>query len=46
VALGKLFERYPDLSLAVPAESLRWKDSVLFHGLDALPVIPDPKETE
>ncbi|NUT99421.1 MAG: cytochrome P450, partial [Saccharothrix sp.] len=36
VALGKLFERYPDLSLAVPAESLRWKDSILFHGLDAL----------
>ncbi|MFI9818849.1 cytochrome P450 family protein [Saccharothrix variisporea] len=46
VALGKLFERYPDLALAAPPESLRWKDSILFHGLDALPVHPHPKEDQ
>ncbi|WP_309116177.1 cytochrome P450 [Saccharothrix sp.] len=46
IALGRLFDRFPDLALAVPPEDLRWKDSVLFHGLDALPVTPHPKEAQ
>lgn len=44
IALGRLLERFPDLALAVAPEDLRWKDSVLFHGLDALPVIPNPTD--
>ncbi|MEU7527607.1 cytochrome P450 [Saccharothrix sp. NPDC042600] len=46
IALGGLFDRFPDLALAVAPETLRWKDSVLFHGLDALPVVPQPKEEQ
>jgi cytochrome P450 len=38
IALGSLLARFPDLSLAVPAEDLRWRPSLLMHGLTALPV--------
>lgn len=38
VAFGQLLERMPDLELAVPADELVWRDGVIFHGVDALPV--------
>ena len=37
-AFGALLSRFPALSLAVPATSLRWRPSSLIHGLEALPV--------
>ena len=42
IALGSLFARFPDLRLAVAAEDLRWRPSVLMHGLAALPVHLNP----
>jgi cytochrome P450 len=38
VAFGALLARFPELSLAVPASSLRWRPSSLIHGLESLPV--------
>ncbi|MGH3936405.1 MAG: cytochrome P450 family protein [Pseudonocardiaceae bacterium] len=38
IALGTLLARFPRLRLAVPAEELTWKPSVLINGLTALPV--------
>ena len=38
VAFGALLSRFPALSLAVPASSLRWRPSSLIHGLETLPV--------
>ncbi len=38
IALGTLLARFPRLRLAVPAEQLTWKPSVLMNGLTALPV--------
>ena len=38
IAIGSLFERYPDLRLAVPAEKLIWRVSLVMHGMEALPV--------
>jgi cytochrome P450 len=38
VAFGSLLARFPLLSLAVPASSLRWRPSSLIHGLESLPV--------
>ncbi len=38
VALGALLPRFPGLSLAVPAEELRWRPVSLMHGLESLPV--------
>jgi len=38
VAFGSLLSRFPDLSLAVPESSLRWRPSSLIHGLESLPV--------
>ncbi|MCL2583972.1 MAG: cytochrome P450 [Streptosporangiales bacterium] len=38
IALGSLLSAYPDLSLAVPESSLRWRPSSLIHGLETLPV--------
>ena len=37
IALGSLLARLPDLRLAVPVADLRWRPSVLMHGLAALP---------
>jgi cytochrome P450 len=42
IAVGSLLARFPDLRLAVPAEDLRWRPSVLMHGLAALPVRLNP----
>ena len=39
VALTKLFRRFPDLRLAVPSESLRWRRGLAFRGLRRLPVL-------
>ncbi len=38
IAIGKLFERFPGLELAVPAERLTWKKQIGLRGLEALPV--------
>ncbi|WP_405139543.1 cytochrome P450 [Nocardia sp. NBC_01388] len=37
-AVTHLLERYPTISLAVPAESLRWRRSIFFRRLETLPV--------
>nr|WP_234392859.1 cytochrome P450 [Amycolatopsis sp. AA4] len=41
IAIGSLLERFPKLSLAVPAESVVYRPSSLVHGLLALPVRPN-----
>jgi cytochrome P450 len=38
VAFQALLSRFPALSLAAPASSLRWRPSSLIHGLETLPV--------
>jgi cytochrome P450 len=38
IALSRLLDRFPDLHLAAPAETLTRKPSVLFHALTDLPV--------
>jgi cytochrome P450 len=38
VAFGALLARFPELALAVPASTLRWRPSSLIHGLESLPV--------
>ncbi len=38
IALNTLFARFPNLRLAEPAESLRWRKSALLRGLEALPI--------
>ena len=44
VALASLLRRYPEMSLAVPAEDLHWGhgDGLVLRGLSELPVIPGP----
>ncbi|HEX8009276.1 MAG TPA: cytochrome P450, partial [Trebonia sp.] len=37
-AFGTLLARFPEMSLAVPETSLRWRQSSLIHGLEELPV--------
>lgn len=38
IAISSLLSRFPRLRAAVPAESLRWRVSLVMHGLEALPV--------
>jgi cytochrome P450 len=38
VALGALLARFPRISLAVPAEELRWRPVSVMNGLESLPV--------
>ena len=38
IAFTRLFARFPALSLAAPAERLRWRNSSLIRGLERLPV--------
>ena len=38
IAFDALLHRFPEISLAVPPESLSWRPSSLIHGLEALPV--------
>ncbi|NDZ78802.1 cytochrome P450 [Streptomyces sp. SID10853] len=42
VALSALFERFPAVRLAVPAEELQWRDNLMMRGVTALPVVPGP----
>lgn len=39
IALTTLFRRFPDLRLAQPPESLRWRKSLIVRGLEELPVV-------
>lgn len=38
VAVRRLVERFPELSLAVPSDDVRWRFSTLMRGLETLPV--------
>jgi cytochrome P450 len=38
IAFGGLLRRYPDMTLAVSPDELRWRPSTLIHGLESLPV--------
>ena len=38
IALTTLFRRFPELRLAQPADSLRWRKSLIVRGLEELPV--------
>lgn len=38
IALSELLRRFPDVRLAVPPEELVWRESLLMHGLERLPV--------
>ena len=38
IAISTLLRRLPHLELAVPAEQLVWNDSILLHGMSAMPV--------
>jgi cytochrome P450 len=38
IAFGELLSRFPALELAVPAESIRWRENTLMHGPERLPV--------
>ena len=42
IAFTGLLGRFARLELAVPPESLRWRPSMLIHGLESLPVRLDP----
>ncbi|WP_415941994.1 cytochrome P450 family protein [Streptomyces sp. 067-1] len=42
IALRKLFTRFPDMKLAVPAEQLTWRRTRLVRGLTTLPVSVSP----
>jgi cytochrome P450 len=38
IAIAELVRRFPDLRLAVPEATLRWRNTVAVRGLEALPV--------
>ena len=38
IALSTLFRRFPNLRLAGPSESLRWRKSLIIRGLEELPL--------
>jgi cytochrome P450 len=38
IAFGGLLSRFGSMTLAVPADSLRWRPSTVIHGLETLPV--------
>jgi cytochrome P450 len=38
IAFSGLLERFGSMTLAVPADSLRWRPSTLIHGLESLPI--------
>ncbi|WP_431954498.1 cytochrome P450 family protein [Nocardia lijiangensis] len=38
IAISRLLDRYPDLRLAVGADDILWRESVLFRGVQDLPV--------
>lgn len=38
IAIGSLIQRFPNLRLTVPPETLTWRPGMLVRGLDRLPV--------
>jgi cytochrome P450 len=36
--LGALLKRFPGLTLATGRQELRWRDNLLFRGVETLPV--------
>lgn len=38
IAIGRLLDRFEELRLAAEPASLRWRESMLIHGLETLPV--------
>jgi cytochrome P450 len=38
IGIGRLLERFPDMALAVEPSGLRWRNSVLFRGLETVPL--------
>ncbi len=40
IVIGRLFERFPELRLAVDPGELRWRQSLMMRGLETLPVHP------
>lgn len=38
IGIGRLLERFPTMALAVHPSSLRWRNSVLFRGWEAVPL--------
>ncbi len=38
IAIPALIERFPNLTLSVPEDKLRWRSNVVLRGLEALPV--------
>jgi cytochrome P450 len=38
IAIGRLFSRFPALTFAAEPETLRWRRSILMHGVASLPV--------
>ncbi len=43
IAFNTLLRRLPDLQLAAPVESLRWRPSLMLRGLESLPVTFTPQ---
>jgi cytochrome P450 len=43
IAVSSLVARFPDLTLAVPADRLRWRENLLIHGLTMLPLTLHPR---
>ena len=41
IAINTLLRRMPDLRLAVPVQSLRWRPGLVLHGMKSLPVTFD-----
>ena len=39
IAISALLGRFPEARLAVPPESLRWRQGVFLRGLEGLPLI-------
>ena len=46
IAIATLLQRLPNLRLAVPAETLRWRTIPILRGLQQLPVVWDTKRDE
>ncbi|MGH3801996.1 MAG: cytochrome P450, partial [Pseudonocardiaceae bacterium] len=38
IGIGRLLKRFPGMALAVEPTGLRWRDSVLFRGLETVPL--------
>lgn len=42
IAIGRLLNRFPDITLDADPSTLRWRISTLMHGLESLPVRINP----